>query len=117
MSATTDWITAVSAGAAAMAAFASAITWVGGRIVRWRVDRSNRKVSGWAGINPHSITDWRVSLAPEDDPNSTRVLLDVASVSEAASLRWHASSDHKLSRVPTADEIEVIRFRWEQRGS
>jgi hypothetical protein len=81
---------------------------------RKRAEKAANDLRDWTGVNPGMVNSWRLTLAPEDDPASTTVILHLADLTAARSLRMWVERDGMLARVPTLDELAVIRSRQQQ---
>ena len=106
--------------ATGLAAVTAAYVWIMGRIRDRREHKAAVAERNWRGyINPGGINGWDVRLAEDPGSPTPRVVLEVLGNNAenwADNLRQTVLRDGKLSRSPTVEEWDFLRYLYRERG-
>lgn len=90
--------------------------WIQKRWRRWRARKQDRRLRNWHGtIDVGMINTWFVRLAERPTKPTARVVLEVVDaqgkpyVDWAQNMRQTVTNDGRLSRSPTAEELEILK--------
>jgi hypothetical protein len=119
--------TQVGANYATMLGSLSVITavavWVRKQWLGFQRERNEKRLRNWHGsIDVGAINTWFVRLAEEPTEPTAMVILEVVDsdgepfVSGAYNLRQVISSDGRLSRSPTTEELEFLKHLRAEHG-
>lgn len=106
--------------ATGLSAVTAAYVWIMGRVRDWRQQKAAVAERNWRGyINPGGINGWDVRLVEDPDTPTPRVVLEVLGNNAenwAQNMRQTVLRDGKLSRSPTVEEWEFIKYLHRERG-
>ena len=106
--------------ATGLSAVTAAYVWITGRLRSWRQEKAAIAERNWRGyITPGGINGWDVRLAEDPGSPTSRVVLEVLGNNAenwADNLRQTVLRDGKLSRSPTVEEWDFLRYLYRERG-
>ena len=103
-----------------LSAVTAAYVWTMGRFRDWRRQKVAIAERNWGGyISPGGINGWDVRLAEEPNTPTSRVVLEVLgnnAENRADNLRQTVLRDGKLSRSPTVEEWDFLKYLYREHG-
>jgi len=106
--------------ATGLSAVTAAYVWIMGRARDRRQQKAAIAERNWRGyINPGGINGWDVRLAEDPDVPTSRVVLEVLGNNAenwADNLRQTILRDGKLSRSPTVEEWDFLKYLYRKHG-